>query len=60
MCSQGIWDLKKKEFPKAKNSAPAAKKDVSGRLVTDPEGLKKALLSSASKLDQPGSLSGKL
>ena len=41
MCSQGIWDLKKKEFPKANKSAPAAKKDVSVRLVTDPEGLKK-------------------
>ena len=41
VCSQGIWDIKKKEFPKANNSAPAAKKDVSGRLVTDPEGLKK-------------------
>ena len=39
--SQAIWDLKKKVFPKITPSLPAAKKDVTGRIVTDPIGLKK-------------------
>ena len=39
--SQGIWDLKKKLFPKITPTPPAAKIDVTGRMVTDPIGLKK-------------------
>ena len=37
--SQGIWSLKNKTFPKVSASVPAAKKDVTNRLVTDPAGL---------------------
>ena len=43
-CSQGIWDIKAKVFPKSKASIPAAKKDQNNRLVTDPDGLKKLYL----------------
>ena len=39
--SNGIWKIKKKEFPKNSKPAPAAKVDINGRLVTDPIGLKK-------------------
>ena len=39
--SNGIWKMKKKEFPKNSKPAPAAKVDINGRLVTDPIGLKK-------------------
>ena len=38
--SQGIWSLKNKTFPKVSASVPAAKKDVTNRLITDPSGLK--------------------
>ena len=40
-CSQGIWDLKAKVFPKAPAPTPAAKLDSNNRLVTDKDGLKK-------------------
>mgnify|MGYP001267247118 CR=1 FL=1 len=43
-CSQGIWDIKAKVFPKSKASIPAAKNDPNNRLVTDPDGLKKLYL----------------
>ena len=39
--SQGIWDLKKKVFPKVHKAVPAAKRDITGRVITDPSGLKK-------------------
>ena len=39
--SQGIWDLKKKVFPKVQKAVPAAKRDITGRVITDPNGLKK-------------------
>ena len=39
--SQGIWSLKNKTFPKNSSaSVPAAKKDVTNRLITDTAGLK--------------------
>ena len=38
--SQGIWDLKKKVFPKCSPAMPAAKQDITLRIVTDPNGLK--------------------
>ena len=42
--SQGLWDIKKKVFPKIAPSVPAAKRDITGRIVTDPAGLKKLYL----------------
>ena len=42
--SNGVWTVKKKEFPKITKPAPAAKVDVNGRLVTDPDGLKQLYL----------------
>ena len=36
----GIWQLKKKSFPKSAPAIPSAKRDVTGRTVTDPHGLK--------------------
>ena len=31
--SQGIWDLKKKVFPKVQKAVPAAKRDTTGRVI---------------------------
>ena len=42
--SQGIWTLKNKTFPKVSATVPAAKKDVTNRLITDPSGLKQLYL----------------
>ena len=42
--SQGIWSLKKKNFPKVSASVPAAKKDINNRLISDPAGLKQLYL----------------
>ena len=42
--SQGIWSIKKKEFPKKSSSIPAAKVDVNGGLVTDPAELQQLYL----------------
>ena len=42
--ANGVWNVKKKEFPKVATIPPAAKIDVNGRLVTDPENLKKLYL----------------
>ena len=44
-CSQGIWDIKSKVFPKVGATIPAAKiNPANDRLVTDQEGLKKLYL----------------
>ena len=42
--SQGLWDIKKKVFPKTAPAIPAAKRDITGRIITDPAGLKKLYL----------------
>ena len=42
--ANGVWNIKKKEFAKVAPTPPAAKIDVNGRLVTDPENLKKLYL----------------
>ena len=42
--SNGIWNIKKKIMPKNKASLPAAKIDVHGNLVTEPNALKKLYL----------------
>ena len=43
--ANGIWTLKKKEFPKKNATIPSAKTDpVSGKTVTNPEELKKLYL----------------
>ena len=36
----GVWKIKKKIFPKNMKTLPIAKKDVNGRLVSNPEELK--------------------
>ena len=42
--ANGVWKVKNKEFPKFGTSTPAAKTDVNGKLVTDPEDLKQLYL----------------
>ena len=42
--SQGIWGIKKKEFPKKSSSLPSAKVDVNGCMVSDPAELQKIYL----------------
>ena len=42
--ASNIWEIKKKEFPKVSTSVPSAKTDVNGRIVTDPNGIKKLYL----------------
>ena len=39
--SNGIWQLKKRAFPKVGQTIPSAKRDVTGRTITDGSGLKK-------------------
>ena len=46
--ANGVWNIKKKEFSKVSPTPPAAKIDVNGRLVTDPENLKKLYLDTKS------------
>ena len=38
--SNGLWKLKKRSFPKKGATVPAAKRDITGRTITDPNGLK--------------------
>ena len=40
----GIWNIKKKEFPKISASVPSAKVDVNGRMISDPNGIKNLYL----------------
>ena len=40
LCSNGIWKLKKKIFPKKQKSFPVVKKNQFGRLVSNPEELR--------------------
>ena len=42
--AQGVWKLKKKEFPRNSQSIPAAKTDINGRTVTDPSSIKQLYL----------------
>ena len=43
---QGIWNIKKKLFPKVKPSLPVGKKNLKDQLITNPEELKKLYLES--------------
>ena len=38
--SQGLWDIKKKVFPKTAPAIPAAIRDITGRIITDPADLR--------------------
>ena len=42
--SQGIWNIKKKEYPRVSAPVPAAKKDINGKMVTNPNDIKKLYL----------------
>ena len=42
--TKGVWNIKKKQFPKNVPSPPAAKIDCNGKLVTDPGTLKQLYL----------------
>ena len=39
-----VWDIKNKVFPKVAPPVPAAKIDINGRMVTDPNGIKNLYL----------------
>ena len=38
---QGIWQIKRKLFPKGKQAIPVGKKNIKNQLVTNPDELKK-------------------
>ena len=42
--SQGIWKIKKKEFPKVTAPVPASKLNVNGKMISDPNGIKNLYL----------------
>ena len=44
LCHQGIWNIKKKYFPKVKPSLPAGKKNLKEQLITNPAELKELYL----------------
>ena len=40
----GMWNIKKKVFPKIAQSKPTGKKNIAGQIITNPDGLKKLYL----------------
>ena len=42
--SHGIWKIKNKNFTKVAASIPAAKMNVNGKMISDPNGIKKLYL----------------
>ena len=40
----GMWNIKKKIFPKIAQSKPTGKKNMAGQIITNPDGLKKLYL----------------